>query len=485
MKLRLPLSAKITGLCVLNLAVLVVLALLLIQRFWGMRMMPTLRSEQLDTVAGELLPALQADSSEHWEAALETASQRYGVTLWLFGAEGERLAGPDEFMPGNVHQFVTAGRGQPRRGPPRPPEFEGRPPDEEPPPQEHASAPPDVSADRTVLSSSHAFWALARGHLDHANWQGRVSLVARSDSPTARGFYINERPLYWTLAAMVLASAVIWLPFVHSLTRLLRRMRHTAERLAQGDFSARAEEQRTDELGALGQSLNHMADQIGSLVEGQKRLLGDIAHELSSPIARMQATVGILDEQGVHEHQHRYMQRLETELQHMGKLVQELLSLSKASLRRSVELRPVTLRAQVERAIERECTNGETIEVNVPAHLVALSDPELLSRAIGNVLRNAIRYAGKCGPIQVNATTPQAGQILISITDQGPGVPASALPHLFDAFYRPDIARTRETGGTGLGLAIVKTCIEATHGQVSAHPRASGGLEIRLTQEAV
>jgi two-component system sensor histidine kinase CpxA len=277
---------------------------------------------------------------------------------------------------------------------------------------------------------------------------------------------------------------LVWLPFVRSTTRSVKQMQSAATKIAGGDFTTRVDDKRLDELGALGKVVNHMADQIGSLVDGQKRLLGDIAHELSSPIARMQAVVGILENQ-IDAHGNpdaqRYLARLDDELQHMGQLVQELLSLSKASLKRTIELRPLALEPLLQRVIQREHQNNPNTRLAVPSGLRVMSDPELLSRAVGNVLRNAIRYANPGEPIDLSAEL-EGESVVIRVRDRGPGVPETALPYLFDAFYRPDTARTRETGGSGLGLAIAKTCVEATGGEITAVNRSVGGLEVGITQ---
>ena len=105
---------------------------------------------------------------------------------------------------------------------------------------------------------------------------------------------------------------------------------------------------------------------------------------------------------------------------------------------------------------------------------------DALDRAIGNVLRNAARYAADAGPIQIHATQQDCNTI-IRISDQGPGVSPEALPRLFEPFYRPEAARRRTTGGSGLGLAITKRCIEACRGTVTAKLREPTGLEIVIS----
>jgi two-component system sensor histidine kinase CpxA len=480
MKARVPIFAKLVALFFVNVIVVVVLLVWVLRQGWGFTAMPAFRSDKLEQVGKALFQQLEAASLDQWNDVLAAASKQHNVTFYLHSTDGPRLAGPADFLPGNVHSEITAGADGTIH-PPTPPEDiamdkqdNGSPP-----------SPPKINLEaRPVLASSSGYWCYLRGYLNHREGKGRVALVTRSDSPTGNGLYANTNGVYWITAGLLLVSALFWLPFIHAFTRGLRNMQSTAGRLALGDFSARVDEQRNDELGALGHSVNHMADQIGYMVEGQKRLLGDIAHELSSPIARMQAIIGILESQAnASSSQHKYVGRLDDELQQMGVLVQELLSLTKANLRRSIELRPVQLRQQIQRVIEREKRNGEQIVLNVSENAVVISEPEMLARAIGNVLRNAIRYAGNAGPIVIDATSRDE-EAVITITDQGPGVPEETLPFLFDAFYRPDVARTRESGGTGLGLAIVKSCVEATHGSVRVRNRVGGGLVVEIVQQA-
>jgi len=520
---RLPLSAKITGLFILNLLVLVVAGYLLMRQNWSVAALPAIRSQKLDLAASALVSQLEQTPLKQWDNVLAAAEKEYGVTFFLYSQRGPRLAGSPDKLPGNVHGAVVVARPQ-RRGPaPRPPEFgdappaghedfppPGGPPDESgevpPPPRGSRSGPPADALGKAiaeaqtaaaqaktpaypngqppVLMSPEGYWAYTFNEIDHHDYSGKVALIARSDSPTGHGFYSDHQTFYWIVAGLIIASVLVWLPFVRSTTLSVKQMQSAASKIAGGDFTTRVNDKRLDELGALGKVVNHMADQIGSLVDGQKRLLGDIAHELSSPIARMQAVVGILENQ-IDAHgnpdSQRYLTRLDDELQHMGQLVQELLSLSKASLKRTIELRPLALEPLLQRVIQREHQNNPNTRLAVPPGLRVMSDPELLSRAVGNVLRNAIRYANPGEPIDLSAELEDEN-VVIRVRDRGPGVPETALPYLFDAFYRPDTARTRETGGSGLGLAIAKTCVEATGGEITATNRSVGGLEVGITQ---
>jgi len=162
----------------------------------------------------------------------------------------------------------------------------------------------------------------------------------------------------------------------------------------------------------------------------------------------------------------------------MSDLVAELLSFSKASLARAeLKLRPVNIQTIAQQAVQRESQNGAIVQLEIKSDLEVVADPDLLQRAIANLLRNAIRYAGTCGPITLSAAG-EPEDVVIKVADCGPGVSEQFLPRLFDPFFRVDDARTREAGGVGLGLTIVRTCIEACGGTVSCRNRKPSGLEV-------
>jgi len=141
------------------------------------------------------------------------------------------------------------------------------------------------------------------------------------------------------------------------------------------------------------------------------------------------------------------------------------------------------VRDAAENAVRREAPDATRIQLEIPADVVARADPELLTRALANLLRNAVCYAGEAGPITVTARRQQ-DTVLITVADCGPGVPASDLPRLFDPFYRVDASRDRATGGVGLGLAIVKTCVETCGGVVACRNREPSGLEVTIQLQA-
>ena len=116
----------------------------------------------------------------------------------------------------------------------------------------------------------------------------------------------------------------------------------------------------------------------------------------------------------------------------------------------------------------------------MPPGLAVTADERDLERAVGNVVRNAMRYAGHAGPIRVTAAWSN-GRIQIAVADSGPGVPPHALERLFEPFYRIDPSRDRKSGGTGLGLAIARAAVEASGGHIVCRNRTPSGLEVVMT----
>ena len=305
-----------------------------------------------------------------------------------------------------------------------------------------------------------------------------VNLVIASTSLRTGGLLMDLRPWIVVGVAILLGSALLWLPLIRGITGSLRQMTRAAGFMAQGRFETEVDTARSDELGQLGASLNHMAGRLQEFVTGQKRFLGDIAHELCSPLARMELALGVL-EQRADEKQHAYVEDVREEVRHMSRLLDELLSFTKAGLRAEIQLQPVNVESVVRRAIAREQAEGSEFDVAVDPAAEVVAEPELLIRALANLLRNAVRYAGGSGPIRIRSVASE-GAIELAIQDSGPGVPPGALHRLFDPFFRPEAARTRETGGAGLGLAIVKSCVEACGGSVTARNVSPTGLEVRL-----
>lgn len=305
-------------------------------------------------------------------------------------------------------------------------------------------------------------------------------LLAVSDSITGNGFFLDPFP--WMIVAMAVLSisALLWIPLARNITRPIARMTRAAEEIAKGRFEVRIEEHRTDEIGRLGSAINHMTLRLSGFIKGQKRFLGDVAHELGSPIARIQIGLGILEQRMGEDNQQRVADVIE-DVAHMSQLVNELLSFSKAEMEHPapVKLTAFKLLPLVREVLEREGTSETQIIRQIDPDISVMASRELLVRALSNLVRNAVRYAGKTGPIFLKAER-QRDQVAIEIKDSGPGVAEALLDQIFEPFYRPEPSRDRDSGGVGLGLAIVKTCIEACNGTVSARNTPPSGLAVTI-----
>ncbi|WP_395737136.1 sensor histidine kinase [Prosthecobacter sp.] len=470
---RLPLYLKILLWFGVN---LLVLALLLVG-FLSMQFRMSLdwmlsgeAGERIAAIGDILTDELSRLPEQEWPAALKRYEAQHGVAFALFGSNGAQVMGTEvQVPPGVVPKLID--RRSPGDHPPprRPPSGTTR--------KRPTDAPPKP---RFLLRAGDPAHYWAGIHLDLTQQSGNrpLTLLMVSNTITGGGLFFDLWPWYGLAAAALLVSALVWMPFVRGITGFIGRLNHAAGRIAQGNFGERVTRSRNDELGELSSSVNAMAAQLGEYVAEQRRITADVAHELCSPIARMQMALGVVEQRSTPE-QAGYLQKLDSELQHMARLVEEVLAFSKAETlpdRETAE--DIGLHDLIVAVIAREAPDAN-VQLHVPAELQLHSLHGALDRAIGNVLRNAVRYASEFGPVHIFAEQ-QDGITRIRIADQGPGVPPDALSRLFEPFYRPESARRRTTGGSGLGLAITKRCIEACRGTVTARLRQPAGLEIEM-----
>jgi two-component system sensor histidine kinase CpxA len=292
-------------------------------------------------------------------------------------------------------------------------------------------------------------------------------------------FFFDYKPWLAVVLAVVFISAVCWLPLIRGLTRSISQLTAATGAIAEGRLETRLSIKRRDELGQLSEAINRMAERLSGFVRGQRRFLSDIAHELCSPIARIQVSLGILD-QRAEDNQKKYVQGVQEEVEHMSELINELLLFSKAEMNASTTpLTRVNVAETVVHVLQREALKEAQIESHIDGKLEVMARPDYLFRSLANVLRNAIRYAGDAGPIVVSANS--GGDLVsIRVTDSGPGLPPAELEEVFKPFYRPELARQRETGGVGLGLAIVRSCVGACGGVVQCRNRSPKGFEVEI-----
>ena len=274
--------------------------------------------------------------------------------------------------------------------------------------------------------------------------------------------------------------ALLCYAFARHLTSPVQQLQVAVDRFGRGDLAARVNSRRKDELGQLARTFDQMADRIQTLVGAERRLLLDISHELRSPLARLSVAVELAR---TSEDPEAQLNRIQKEADRLNALVGELLQVTRAEgdaaqLRSErVELQGLTTAVVDDCTIEAEARGCRLrFDSSAPVHLAG--DPELLRRAIENVVRNAIRYSPEGTEVEVKLRS-SAGQATISIRDFGPGVPEESLGRIFDPFYRVESDRSRISGGVGLGLSIARRAIELHKGKIGA-ANASPGLCVTI-----
>lgn len=510
-----PLLGRIMVWLLLNLLLLGgVVAVLVFTEFSLEPMLAGAAGERSQRAADALMAEIRDRPQSEWVAALDRFDEAYSVKALLVKEDGSPLVGETVSLPAEVMaRLRVGGPGGPRgeetfmdlrrrgpRGEGRDGRFDGPPPGGRsdfggpggpggfggpdgpggPPPgmQRRASGP----VPRGFLRAGEPahYWLIFSGVMPDPSIRRPVRLIFMSETLSAGGLFFDFKPWLWAGSGVLAFSVLWWMPFVRGITRSISQMTAATERIAEGRFDTNVSDRRGDEIGRLGSAINRMAQRLEGFITGQKRFLGDIAHELCSPLARMEMALGVL-EQRADPSQRDYVDDVREEVRHMSGLVNELLQFSKAGLKpKDLPQVAVNVRDLAERVISREGLEDEGIRIKIPETVSALGDPELLVRALGNLVRNAIRHAGGVGPITISTNLSTPGQVLLSVIDSGPGVPPEALARLGEPFFRPDLARSRETGGTGLGLAIVKTCVEACQGKLELRNGTERGLVATL-----
>jgi signal transduction histidine kinase len=261
--------------------------------------------------------------------------------------------------------------------------------------------------------------------------------------------------------------------FFFQITAPIRQMQRAAGAIAKGDLSQRVLVRSKDELGDLAESFNHMASSLGSAETQRQKLLADVAHELRTPLAVIQANTEAMQD-GVLPIDLEQVNAIHAETLLLGRLINDLrlISLAEAGALR-LERRPTDLNALLQSVVERfqpQCAQkGVGIDLSVDSHLPMVTiDTDRMTQVLNNLVSNALRYTPEGGRIILHTTNLAEDDhaVQVSVTDTGSGIAADDLPWVFDRFYRADKSRTRASGGSGLGLAIVKQLVEAHGGRV-------------------
>ena len=387
-----------------------------------------------------------------------------------------------------------------------------------------AANPKDI-ADRAGVAPGQAVGAEPGGAFVVGRSVRKSGLVPNWEVVTVQDPASATRPLRWVALDLALLGIFLGLPIVllgrwlsHKLTEPIADLTRVMREIADTDrLEARAPVTSSDELGSLARSFNRMTDnlerttrereqfvrdlaalnqtleakiavrteELEAAVKAQERLIGDISHEIKSPLARLSMALG-LARRSAESDRPRQFDRMESEVQSISALASELLTLARLDgAAAPPEFGQIDLGSLIDRIVadaiyEKPGRASDVILRRPDAPVTVIGNADLLGRAIENVVRNAVFYTAEQTKVEIVLSRKAPEIISVAVIDHGPGVPEAAVEHLFEPFYRVDEARARETGGSGIGLAICERVVQLHGGSVRARNNDPHGLIVDI-----
>ena len=311
-------------------------------------------------------------------------------------------------------------------------------------------------------------------------------------------FLLPGRPIALP-AVLVVVAAIAWLVgrlVSRSFVAPLERLGVAATAFASGNHQMRAQVEGPRETRIVAEAFNHMAAAVDNAIDELKteerrktQFVSDVSHELRTPLTAIRGAAETLLDGGVEpDDEQRFLSTIALEAERLGRLANDLLTLQRIEgATGELPIRQVDLRLAADRAqtmLEPLLEDREvTLSVNGRAPLV-LGDLDRLQQVVLNLVDNASRIVGPGGHVVVELTA-EGDRAVLSVIDDGPGIPEEDLPRLFDRFYRADSSRTRASGGAGLGLAIVRAIITAHGGRIEAANMPGGGARMTVVLPAI
>ncbi len=307
-------------------------------------------------------------------------------------------------------------------------------------------------------------------HMGGMMGMGGSGGMMSNDIRSAVAAGINEAILWGALAAIVVAVIASYL-VSGWLTRPLGHMAEVAGRIAAGDFAQRVAYDGADDMGRFAGAFNNMAGQLQRTEEVRRELLGTISHEIRTPLATIEGYMrGLMD--GVVPAEPETYELVRREAARLGRLVTDVERLSRLEAGaepitpaevpalEAVEKVSAPLRPQFEHA-------GLSLQVECGDPCPSIwADPDKFAQILGNLLANSLRFTPSGGMVTVRVQ-PRERMVAFVVEDNGIGIPADDLPHVFERFYRVDKSRSSAGGGSGIGLAVAKHLTEQMGGAIS------------------
>ena len=279
----------------------------------------------------------------------------------------------------------------------------------------------------------------------------------------------------WLLLVLLVLSLLCAFIYSRYITRPIVRLSGIAKKMSELDFNWKCNEQRRDEIGTLGHSLDQMSQRLSAALEeleaanrALRAFFSAASHELKTPVTILKGQLsGMLEGIDVYQDRDKYLLRSLQVTGRMEHLIQEMLSISRMETgAATVKQESLELSALIERQLDfvKELIEqrGQRLAIQLEPEITVTGDASLLGKAIGNLLSNAILYSPDGAEIRVWCGI-RRDKPAFTIENTGVHIQDDALPHLFEAFYRDEDSRNRSTGGSGLGLYLVRMILEKHH----------------------
>lgn len=330
-----------------------------------------------------------------------------------------------------------------------------------------------------VLVGSLTAWVVATAiapGLFHAHMRRAGASVSPEATDHAEQAFRSANGISLSLAllASLAASVAVAVYLARRLGRSLAPLSLAAAEVSAGRYGVRVPPPGLgSEFAALASAFNEMAGRLHGVEVTRRRLLADLAHELRTPVATLNAYLDGLED-GVAVLDDETVQVMRAQTRRLTRLAQDMSAVSRAEenqLPLHIDRVPpgALVKVAVAASIDRYAARGVSLQPLVPAHLPGVQvDPDRMGQVLGNLLDNALRHTPPGGTVTLSAAATHGGSVELRVTDSGEGIDAEHLTHVFERFYRVDTARDRGHGGSGIGLAIVKALVEAHGGTVTA-----------------
>lgn len=368
--------------------------------------------------------------------------------------------------------------------------------------------------------SGHEAAAFERGELvldvPHKAFYRRVDLkgeryigseeeaVSAQNLPIDIGFALQLEMVRYVIVALVLLIPIGFWSRAH--WRSLQQLSGVADRFGAGELSARARMRPRESVYPLAERIDHMADRIESLLASQRSLLHSVSHEIRTPIARLEFAMELLRDAADDPVLSKRIDGMEGDVAELKELVNELLGMARLDAGQALQRQQFALAPALKDCVDSLPPAAIGVQLDLAADLGdGNADQRLLLRAVGNLLRNALKYAN--GQVRLTAArlgcsagaqqdtsavgamgsvgaAGAVGAVRIMVEDDGPGIPPEERERVFEPFYRLDRSRDRSTGGFGLGLSIASKAIALHGGTLAVDESPLGGARFTITLPA-